>query len=70
MPAGTPLATRTLINRAFNEPFSDPGFEKAFLNTGDVPGPNTIAEFEAYVVQQKTRWVGTANRLGLKLTSD
>ena len=68
--AGTPLATRTAINRLFNEPFTDPGFEKAFLNTGDVPVKNSIEEFDKFIEFQKNRWVGTANRLGLKLSGD
>lgn len=69
-PAGTPLPIRTAMNRVFNEPFNDPGFEKAFLNTGDVPERNSIEDFEKFLTSQKDRWVGTANRLGLKLTGD
>lgn len=69
-PAGTPLPIRTSMNRLFNEPFTDPGFEPAFLKTGDVPAKNSIEEFEKYMDFQKNRWVGTAKRLGLKLTGD
>lgn len=46
----------------FNEPFSDPAFEKTLIAGGDVPVKNTIEEFEIMKGQQD-RWVGTANRL-------
>ena len=69
-PAGTPLAIRTATNRLFNEPFGDPVFEKAFITGGDVPVKNTIEEFEKFMKGQQDRWVGTANRLGIKMTAD
>ena len=69
-PAGTPIARRSAINRMFNESLMDPEFEKAFLSSGDVPARNSIEEFEKFIELQKSRLVGTANRLGLKLSGD
>jgi tripartite-type tricarboxylate transporter receptor subunit TctC len=69
-PAGTPLPIRAAINRMFQEPFKDPAFEPAFIKTGDVPVRNSIEDFEKFMKGQQDRWVGTANRLGIKLTAD
>jgi tripartite-type tricarboxylate transporter receptor subunit TctC len=69
-PVNTPYVTRAAINSKFNEPFSEPGFEKAFLATGDVPVRNTIPELERFMQGEKERWLGAARRLGIQLTAD
>ena len=69
-PAATPLATRTAINRLFNEPLKDPAFEKAFISGGDIPAANTVEEFEQFMRIEKERWVRTANRLNIRLKAD
>lgn len=67
-PAGTPLPIRTTINRMFNAALKRPEVIKGFQATGDTPGGGSIEEFEKYMDVQRDRWVGTAKRLGIRLT--
>jgi tripartite-type tricarboxylate transporter receptor subunit TctC len=68
-PAATPLPVRNTINRMFNAALKKPDLIKGFQTTGDTPGGGTIQEFEKYMDVQRDRWVGTARRLGIRLTS-
>ena len=69
-PAGTPLPIRNSINRMFNASLKKPEVIKGFATTGDTPGGGTVEEFEKYMDVQRDRWVGTAKRLGIKLSGD
>ena len=69
-PAGTPLPIRTSINRMFNAALKKPEVIKGFQTTGDTPGGGSVEDFEKYMEVQRDRWVGTAKRLGIRLTGD
>lgn len=66
-PAGTPAAVVTRLNKEITAALKENDLVSGMRNLGVEPAPSTVAEFDAYIKSETTKWARVIKLSGTKI---